>query len=110
MSALPTKAQRRGSSGPERRRRPSGRALELSYVVAIMAAVVLAVMVNILAARHYRRWDWTSVELYTLSPPTVETLTSLGEPLHIYVLLSSADPHRTFIDLRSCIANSRCPY
>lgn len=72
--------------------RGRGRSLELSYVLAIVAAVVLVVMVNILSARHYRRWDWTSGGLYTLSPLTTHTLRSLGEPVRLYVLLSGADP------------------
>ncbi len=58
----------------------------------VAAAVVIAVLVNVLAARHYWRWDWTSQGLYTLSAVTKKTLSSLSEPLEIYVLLSTSDP------------------
>ena len=58
----------------------------------VVAAMVLAVLVNVLAARHYRRWDMTRHQLYTLSPATLETLHALGENVEIDVLLSTADP------------------
>jgi hypothetical protein len=56
--------------------------------------MVLAVLVNVLVARHYRRWDWTRGGLYTLSDATAQTLRGLEEPIRIYVLLSSDDPLR----------------
>lgn len=60
--------------------------------VGVVAAMVLAVLVNVLVARHYRRWDLTTGGLYTLSAATLETLRSLEEPVHVHVLLSSGDP------------------
>ena len=93
---------RRAESGAAKRRAPrrglrwsSPRALELSSALAVMAAVVVTVLVNILATRHYRRWDWTSSGLYTLSPVTEQTLQSLAEPVQVFVLLSGADPLTT---------------
>jgi hypothetical protein len=65
-----------------------GRLVEASGV---LAAVVVAVLVNVLAARHYRRWDCTSQRLYTLSPATEETLRALGDRIEVDVLLSSND-------------------
>jgi hypothetical protein len=58
----------------------------------VLAAMILAVLVNVFVARHYRRWDATHHRLYTLSPATLETLRSLGERVQIDVLLSNADP------------------
>lgn len=89
MSAPSAKARR--SRVTAWRRRPSWSA-QLSSVVAIVAAVVVAAMLNILSARHYHRWDWTTGGLYSLSPRTVQTLHALSEPVQIYVLLSGADP------------------
>lgn len=63
-----------------------------SSAVAIAAAVIIAALLNILSARHYKRFDWTAGGTYTLSPSTQETLRRLGEPIQIHVLLSSADP------------------
>jgi gliding motility-associatede transport system auxiliary component len=61
-------------------------------VAGLAAAMVIAFDANILAARHYRRWDFTEAGLYTLSRVTEQTLSALGEPVEIYVLLSDADP------------------
>jgi hypothetical protein len=58
----------------------------------VVAAMLLAVMVNVFAARHYRRWDFTTHGLYTLSPATLDTLHALGERVELDVLLSSNDP------------------
>jgi ABC-type uncharacterized transport system len=66
-------------------------ATKLSASAGIIAAVVLAVAVNILVARHYKRWDATKGGLYTLSDATVQTLHSLPDGVHVYVLLSEDD-------------------
>jgi hypothetical protein len=58
----------------------------------VLAAMVVAVFVNVFVARHYRRWDATHHQLYTLSPATRETLRSLGESVEVDVFLSTADP------------------
>ncbi|EYF02023.1 GldG family protein [Chondromyces apiculatus] len=65
---------------------------KISASAGIIAAMVLAVLLNVLVARHYRRWDWTRGGLYTLSDATVQTLRSLEEPVNVYVLLSAGDP------------------
>lgn len=66
-------------------------ATKISVSLGLIAAMVLAVIVNILAARHYKRWDWTSAGLYTLSDATVETLHGLRDPVTVHVLLPSGD-------------------
>ncbi len=58
----------------------------------VLAAAVIAVLVNVMVARFYKRWDWTAAGLYTLSPLTQQTLHALEEPVTVYVMLSSADP------------------
>ncbi len=60
--------------------------------VALFAATVLFVALNILAARFFWRWDGTSAKLFTLSEPTRATLGRLVEPLDVVVLLSRGDP------------------
>lgn len=86
--AAPVKAE------PQAPRAPAGTTLgtKLSASGGIIAAMVLAVLVNVYVARHYRRWDWTRGGLYTLSDATVQTLEGLGEPVKITVLLPSRDP------------------
>jgi hypothetical protein len=68
------------------------RAAQLVEAFGVVAAMVLAVLANVLAARHYRRWDLTEHRLYTLSPATLETLHALAETVEVDVLLSAADP------------------
>lgn len=58
----------------------------------IVFAMAIAVLVNVLAARHYKRWDWTSGGRYTLHPATVETLHSIPDAVEVWVLLSGGDP------------------
>ncbi len=67
-------------------------ATKISASVGVIAAMVLALLVNILVSRHYRRWDWTRGGLYTLSDATTQTLRGIEEPIHVYVLLSEGDP------------------
>jgi gliding motility-associatede transport system auxiliary component len=64
-------------------------ALQLTGVV---AAMFIAVVVNVIAARHYKRWDWTKGHLYTLSPATLDTLHELSDPVEVWVLAGSAEP------------------
>ena len=58
----------------------------------VAAAALLFVNVNVLGARWYKRWDFTSDRLYTLSQPTRELLKGLQEPVDVSVLLSKSDP------------------
>ena len=69
-----------------------GRSSQVVDAVGVVVAMMLAALVNIAVARHYRRWDLTSQKLYTLSPATVLTLRELGERVQIDVLLSASDP------------------
>jgi hypothetical protein len=68
------------------------RASQLVEAGGVVAAMVVAVLVNVLVSRHYRRWDLTTDRLYTLSPATLETLHSLGEHVDVDVVLASGDP------------------
>lgn len=65
---------------------------EAISLVGIGAAVTIAVLVNVLAARHYTRADWTTGKLYTPTQPTLETLHALDERVQIWVLLGGGDP------------------
>lgn len=65
---------------------------KFSVIIGLVAAMVLALLVNVVAARHYRRWDFTKSGLYTLSRATVETLHALSEPIRIDVLVPASDP------------------
>jgi hypothetical protein len=66
-------------------------ATKLSASAGIIAAMVLATLVNLLVARHYRRWDVTRGGLYTLSDATLGTLHALPEPVKIYLILPGGE-------------------
>jgi hypothetical protein len=68
------------------------RSTEAISLMGVAASVVVAVLINVLAARHYSRADWTSGKLYTLTKPTLETLHQLDEPVQIWILLGGGDP------------------
>ncbi len=67
----------------------TGQTLQLAGLV---AAVVLAFLVNVLAARHFTRWDWTKSHRWSLSPATLETLHTLEQPVEVWVIAGSSDP------------------
>lgn len=58
----------------------------------VLLVAALFALVNYTAARHYRRWDWTSSQRFTLSPRSAEIARGLREPVDLYVLLASRDP------------------
>lgn len=61
----------------------------------LFAAALCAVFLNVLANRHYRRWDATRNKLYTLSEPTLFTLAALdreADPVELFVFIGGGDP------------------
>lgn len=78
--------------------RPSRQTLEgipaqrWSSFLGMGAAVAVALMGNILAARHYKRFDLTEDHRFSLSPATVETLRSLQEPVDLWILVGASEP------------------
>jgi hypothetical protein len=70
----------------------TGRTTQGLQLAGIVAAVVLAFLVNVLAARHFKRWDWTTGKRWSLSPATVETLHSLEQPVDLWAIAGPGDP------------------
>lgn len=64
---------------------------QASQLVGIVVAVVVVFLTNIVVARRYTRWDWTSNKRYSLSPATIQTLHDLPETIQVWVMLG-ADP------------------
>jgi hypothetical protein len=65
---------------------------QLHALIAVTATVAAGVFANVLAGRHFRRWDWTENRRYTLSSATRQTLAGLEDTLSVWVLLGPADP------------------
>lgn len=82
------------SPGEERARATGGvsRSFKTFAALGVLGAALLAVNLNVLVARWYKRWDLTAERLYTLSPATLKILHTLDRPISITVLLSRADP------------------
>jgi ABC-2 type transport system permease protein len=52
-----------------------------------LLALLIAAMVNVIAARHFARGDWTRSQLYALSDQTVAILRSLPRPVDATIFL-----------------------
>jgi hypothetical protein len=94
-SAPQARARRgRGQAGSGGRAEGRGLARELGVLSAIgvLAATLITLCSNVLVARFHKRWDVTSARLYTLSAPTRETLSGLGDNVDIIVFLSRSEP------------------
>jgi hypothetical protein len=82
----------------DRRKRPhqaSRRAFTAAQglqLAGVVAAVVLAGIVNLIGARHFTRWDWTTSKRWSLSPATVETLQSLEQRVELWAIAGAGDP------------------
>jgi hypothetical protein len=77
------------SAGKPAPRRFGEPVLQLTGVV---AAMVLALLANVLAARHFTRWDWTVDRRWSLSPATIETLRTLDQPVDLWAIAGPGDP------------------
>ncbi|MDB5221278.1 MAG: Mucin 2 precursor [Myxococcaceae bacterium] len=64
----------------------------LSKLVGVVAAMAVIVLLNVVAARRFTRWDWTANKRYTLSTATTQTLHDLPDAVQVWVLLGGADP------------------
>ena len=84
--------RQQSTTRPPRPGARTSRLLRIFSAVGVLAAASIAVSINLLVARFYLRWDWTSQSLYTLSAPTLETLGLLGKDLEVIVFLSRSDP------------------
>jgi hypothetical protein len=79
----------------DRRRRlvlPRIDPLQASQLLGVVLAMVVVVLLNVLVARRFTRWDWTSNKRYSLTPATLQTLRDLPEPIQVWVLLGPSDP------------------
>jgi gliding motility-associatede transport system auxiliary component len=94
MSSTKQKADRKSNPKIGEKGTPDGvtNTTKALSAAGVIGAIVLTLLVNILSARHYDRWDFTTAKLYTLSPATLTTLHGLEQNVEVEVLLSSSDP------------------
>ena len=67
-------------------------ASRLSLGLAVLLGIGILALVNWLGARHYRRFDWTSAGLYTLSDKSIRVLKDLKQPVAVTVFLTEGSP------------------
>lgn len=63
-----------------------------SVLLSVVAALGLVLMVNYLAARHFRRYQWTSDERYQLSASTKRVLESITNEVKVTILFDRNEP------------------
>jgi ABC-type uncharacterized transport system len=68
--------------------------MSAAQLLGIAAVAAIALLVNVLAVRHYRRFDLTQDKRYSLSPATITTLHELTQPVDLWILMSNGDPLR----------------
>ena len=59
----------------------------LNLFLTALLGLVVVVLVNYISSRHYKRWDWTSHGLFTLSDRSEQALRELDQDVDIYVFL-----------------------
>ena len=64
---------------------------EILTAMGVLAAGLLLTEVNLLASRHYARWDISSAQRYSLSQASTVLTEALDTPVEIVVLLGSGD-------------------
>jgi hypothetical protein len=81
-----------GLMAGRRIRWPAIEAAHVSKLVGVVAAMAVIVLLNVIVARRFTRWDWTANKRYTLSSATTQTLHDLPDTVQVWVLLGGADP------------------
>ena len=67
----------------------SARSSRLSAsTVGILLAAAILLGVNYLASRHWKRFDWTRAQVYSLSETTKKTLDALKTPVQVTVFMT----------------------
>ena len=63
--------------------------IALNVLLQLLALLLLLVMVNTLAYKHYKRWDFSRTRKYGLSETTQQLLTGLKKPVKVIVYFTS---------------------
>jgi ABC-type uncharacterized transport system involved in gliding motility auxiliary subunit len=71
---------------------PNRTQFRLTMGLSIVIGLGILVLVNYLASRHYRRFDWTRSGLYSLSDKTEKILKDLKAPVTITVFMTEGSP------------------
>lgn len=64
----------------------------LNLTAQIVLSILLVIGLNVLASRHYHRFDFNRAHRYALSPETIAYIQQLKDPIDIIVMLSEHRP------------------
>lgn len=73
----------------------------LNVLLTGLIGLAILLMLNYLSSRHYKRSDWTSDELFTLSEQSQRMLQDLDQDVTVYVFLSQGE--QDFADVQTLL-------
>ncbi|MEM7137145.1 MAG: GldG family protein [Myxococcota bacterium] len=73
----------------------------LNLLATALLSVVVVALVNFVGARHYKRWDWTESNLFTLSDRSQQVLRELDDDIQVYVFLARGE--EDFADIETLL-------
>ncbi len=62
------------------------------FSAGVLLVLALVVMVNYFSWKYYKRFDWTSEEIYTLSEKSRNVVSALDKPIEAVVFMSPGEP------------------
>lgn len=72
-----------------------------NLVATAFLALAVVVLLNYLSSRNYKRWDWTTDRLFTLSDRSQQVLRELDQDVQIYVFLARGE--QDFADVETLL-------
>ncbi len=73
----------------------------LNLVATTVLAVAVVSLVNFVSSQNYKRWDWTTEKLFTLSERSQQVLRELEQDVQIYVFLARGE--QDFADVETLL-------
>ena len=73
----------------------------LNFVLTALLGLVVVVLANYVSSRHYKRWDWTTHGLFTLSDRSQQALRELDQDVQVYVFLGRDE--QDFADIETLL-------
>ena len=72
-----------------------------NLVATAILALVAVALLNYVSSKHYKRWDWTTEKLFTLSDRSRQVLEELDKDVQIYVFLARGE--QDFADIETLL-------
>ncbi len=76
-----------------------------NLVATVILALGVVALLNYVSSRNYKRWDWTTDRLFTLSDRSQQVLRELDQDVQIYVFLARGE--QDFADVETLLEEYR---